>query len=157
MEERGAEGRYSASSTDGLGAIVECDQTGETPDPFEEELLCESFVQQWLTDVESYGSKDRRSEGDPAAETNPQTPLHAGSGGCSAQHRERVQLHMFPLAFVRRPVSRREMLENAAAHTSTQQDWGRLCARRSWDEERPREWADVAREAREAGRKFISA
>ena len=43
------------------------------------------------------------------------------------------------------------MLGNSAANKSTQQEWGRLRARRSWDEEHPREWADVAREAREAG------
>ena len=43
------------------------------------------------------------------------------------------------------------MLGNAAANKSIQQEWGLLRARRSWGEERPREWAGVAREAREAG------
>ena len=57
----------------------------------------------------------------------------------------------FPSAAVCRPVTKKEMMECPAAHKAIQQEWDRLRARKSWDEEHPREWSDVAREARESG------
>ena len=49
------------------------------------------------------------------------------------------------------PTGFEEMLESPRANKATQQEWDRLRARRSWDEDHPREWADVAREARDTG------
>jgi hypothetical protein len=43
------------------------------------------------------------------------------------------------------------MMECLATHKAIQQEWDRLRARKSWGEEHPREWSDVAREAREFG------
>ena len=43
------------------------------------------------------------------------------------------------------------MLEGPPASKAIQQEWDRLRARKSWGENHPREWSDVAREARETG------
>ena len=43
------------------------------------------------------------------------------------------------------------MLECHATSRATQQDWDRLMARKSWGEDHPRAWSDVAGDARECG------
>ena len=43
-------------------------------------------------------------------------------------------------------------MRSEKAHAAIQQKWSRLRSRGSWDESNPREWADIAKEAREQGR-----
>ena len=47
-----------------------------------------------------------------------------------------------------RSVDRKEIKANQAAEKAIQQEWGRLRSRKAWDESNPREWEDVAKEAR---------
>jgi hypothetical protein len=68
------------------------------------------------------------------------------------KHREKLEPPIFPGAGVCRPVDRKEVKANPAAEKAIQQEWDRLRARRAWDEENPREWKVVAKEAREEDR-----
>ena len=47
-----------------------------------------------------------------------------------------------------RPAGRKETKYNQAAEKATHQEWGRLRSRKGWGEDNPREWYDVASEAR---------
>jgi len=70
------------------------------------------------------------------------------SGAFPVTHREKLEPTFFPGACVCRPVDRKEVSANPAATKATQQEWDRLRARHAWGENNPREWDDVAREAR---------
>ena len=50
-------------------------------------------------------------------------------------------------AFVARPVRRKELLQSPPAQASMTAEWDRLRNRMVWDEDKVREWSDVAREA----------
>ncbi len=50
---------------------------------------------------------------------------------------------------VARLVPRKEMYENPRARDKLDFEWNRLRSHPTWDEEAPREWADVAQEARQ--------
>ena len=58
---------------------------------------------------------------------------------------------MRPNALVCRPVARKEVCDNPKAKAAIQLEWDRLRARGAWGEDHPREWADVAQEARTFG------
>ncbi len=51
------------------------------------------------------------------------------------------------LAMVARLVPRKEMFSNPKARERLDFEWARLRSNPTWDEENPREWADVAAEA----------
>ena len=50
-------------------------------------------------------------------------------------------------ACVARPVSRKELLQSPPARASMKAEWDRLRSKMVWDEDKVREWSDVAREA----------
>ena len=50
-------------------------------------------------------------------------------------------------ACVARPVSRKELLQSPPAQASMKAEWDRLRNKMVWDEDKVREWSDVAREA----------
>ena len=64
-------------------------------------------------------------------------------------HRGKLEPPIVPGACVCRPVDRTEVKSNPAAEKAIQQEWDRLRARKAWDEENPREWDEVAKEARQ--------
>ena len=66
-------------------------------------------------------------------------------------HRPKLQPPIIANALVCRPVPRSEILANDKAKTALQQERERLRAKGAWDEENPREWADMAHEARISG------
>ncbi len=68
----------------------------------------------------------------------------------AGEHRSKDIPPLFNAA-VARPVSRREIAENPAAARAMQVEWDRLRRKKVWRESVVREWADVAREARENG------
>ena len=92
------------------------------------------------------------SGGYPAGQSQ-STPHVVSSGGYPAGHREKC-IPLNPSTMVCRPYTRKEMLGGQAATTAIHQEWVRLRARRSWGEDHPREWSDVAREARESGQEI---
>ena len=53
-----------------------------------------------------------------------------------------------------KPVSRKDQLSNPMARAAMDAEWDRLRKLGTWDEVVVREWADVAREARDDGREF---
>ena len=65
------------------------------------------------------------------------------------QHRVKIGLPLIPYVCTCRPVDRKEMEANPKAKQTMQSEWDRLRSRKAWDESKPREWADVAREARQ--------
>ena len=50
-------------------------------------------------------------------------------------------------ACVARPVSRKELLQSPPAQASMKAEWDRLSYKMVWDEDKVREWSDVASEA----------
>ena len=70
------------------------------------------------------------------------------AGVTPTEHREHCP-PLIPPAMVCRPVYNKEMLESQAANRAIQQEWDRIRARRPWDEDHPRERADVARDSGE--------
>jgi hypothetical protein len=99
---------------------------------------CETFVSEWIKEFEGYSI--------PVSGAFP-----VSSGAFPVKHREKLESTFFPGACVCRPVDRKEVSANPAATKAIQQVWDRLRARNAWDESNPREWDDVAREARIKG------
>jgi hypothetical protein len=97
-----------------------------------------------------FTAEQRLSVGKPPRNGQTVMVFKCPVGGNLSEHREK-DFCFFPSAAVCRPVTKKEMMECPAAHKAIQQEWDRLRARKSWDEEHPREWSDVAREARESG------
>ena len=67
------------------------------------------------------------------------------------QHRDKIGFPLSPFVCACRPVDRKEIEETPKAKMAMQQEWDRLRSRNAWDETNPREWSDVAREARQSG------
>ena len=89
----------------------------------------ETFVEEWISEFEGYS--------------------YPASGAFPMSHREKLEPPIFPGACVCRPVDRKEVKANPAAEKATQQEWDRFRAGKAWDEENPREWDEVAKEARQ--------
>ena len=66
--------------------------------------------------------------------------------------RNRVPLQEVASAMFARPVTRKEVRSNNEATQKVQEEWDKLRVAGAWDEKRVREWADVAREARQANK-----
>ena len=58
-------------------------------------------------------------------------------------------------ACVARPVSRKEILQSPPALASMKAEWDRLRDKMVWDEDKVREWSDVAREAQKGNYEFL--
>jgi hypothetical protein len=133
--------RYEAtksapSSSSALPAIPEGNSELEPPETMIGNVFVaagddrsETFVKEWISEFEGYS--------------------YPASGAFPMSHREKLEPPIFPGACVCRPVDRKEVKANPAAEKAIQQEWDRLRARKAWDEENPREWDDVAKEARE--------
>ena len=67
------------------------------------------------------------------------------------QHRDKVGFPLIPYVCTCRLVDRKEIEENPKAKQAMQSEWDRLRSRKAWDESNPREWSDVARDARQGG------
>ena len=91
-------------------------------------LECERLYEQWLTEFESHNI--------------------LSCGVDPTEHRPKLDLPLILGACACRPVDRKEVKANQAAERATQQGWDRLRSRKAWSESQPREWEDVAREAR---------
>ena len=57
-------------------------------------------------------------------------------------------------ACVARPVSRKELLQSPPAQASMKAAWDRLRNKMVWDEDKVREWSDVAREVQKGNYEF---
>ena len=57
-------------------------------------------------------------------------------------------------ACVARLVSRKELLQSPPARASMKAEWDRLRNKMAWDEDKVREWSDVAREAQKGNSEF---
>ena len=55
---------------------------------------------------------------------------------------------------VARPVSRKELLQSPPAQASMKAEWDRLRNKMVWDEDKVREWSEVAREAQKGNYEF---
>ena len=65
------------------------------------------------------------------------------------EHRPKLETSIVPGACACRLVDRKQVKANQVAEKAMQQEWGRLRSRKAWGESNPREWEDVAKEARE--------
>ncbi len=85
---------------------------------------------------------------------SPPMPIAA----CSTVHREQLDPQLrdpvLELAMVARLVPWTEMYGNPRARDKLDFEWNRLRSHPTWDEEAPREWADVAQEARQQNNKI---
>ena len=101
-------------------------------------LDCEVFHSEWYDEFENFEfnhpSEDRG--------------VREHSDGC---HRPKLQPPIITNALVCCLVPRSEILANDKAKAAIQQEWDRLRAKGAWGDEYPREWADVAHEARISG------
>ena len=77
----------------------------------------------------------------------------------ASQHREKIPKDEDPkdaewfAACVAKSVSKRDALANPAAKASLDKEWTKLRNQGCWDETKVREWSDVAKEAKNVGRK----
>jgi hypothetical protein len=127
------DGPRSTKPSDFEGAPI----SGVSMTPSESKLLpCESYVDQWLTTLCSPSTI-----GGVVAATITQVD----------QHRDKVGSPLIPYVCTCRPVDRKEIEEKPKATQAMQSEWDRLRSRKAWDESNPREWSDVAREARQGG------
>ena len=69
------------------------------------------------------------------------------------RHRPKIPRRLVPFnACVARPVSPREISSNPDAWKAMEKEWKRLRDQNVWDEEHPRDWIEVRREAQEKGK-----
>ena len=73
--------------------------------------------------------------------------------GFRRRHRHKLTRNrLFPFnAAVARPVGKAEIAKNPKAKESMDKEWRRLRENHVWDEDHPREWDDVRREAERGG------
>jgi len=109
------------------------------------------------TDVAPWGQWDSFADAENAvpACSAPLTPSCAPPMPCQpddSAHRHKLNQRSQPFnACVARPVNKTEIASAPAAQQAMKVEWGRLRAKRVWDETIVREWDDVANEARQAG------